>query len=83
LAGVWNDVLQEPVERSQVFTTPSESLEMADPSFARSEMDLIGAGTSSVGSESAATGFVKALICQNLIELSLDAEIMEEENVMR
>jgi hypothetical protein len=34
--------LQRPVEMSQIFTTPSESLEMIIPSFACRVMDLIG-----------------------------------------
>ena len=82
MAGVWNDVLQKPVERSQIFTTPSESLEIAEPLFACREMDLTGAETGGVDLKPVATGSVKALICQNLTELSLDAEIRVEERAI-
>ena len=81
LAGVWKDSLQRPVEMSQIFTTPSESLEMAIPSVDCRLTDLIEAEASGVDSESAATGSVgKAPVCQNLIDLSWDEEIREEEN---
>ena len=80
MAGVWKDALQWPVERSQVLTTPSESLEIAMPSFACRVMDLIGDKVGGVDSGSLATGSVdKAPICQNLTDLSPDAEMREEE----
>ena len=65
----------------QIFTIPAESLEIAIPSVACRLTDTIEAEASGVGSGSAATGSVgEAPVCQNLIELSQDEEIREEEN---
>ena len=83
LAGVWEDVLQRPVEISQVFTIPSESLVIVIPSSACRVMDLIGAEVDGSGSGLITAGSISgAPICQNLIDLSLDAEmrVVGEEN---
>ena len=62
---------------SQVLTTPSESLEIAMPSFVCRVIDLIGA---KVDFELHATGSIeKVPICQNLTDWSLDAEMRDEE----
>ena len=67
---------------SQIFTTPSQSLEMAIPSVACRLIDLILAEGSDVDSGPVVTRSVdKAPACQNLIEQSPDDEIREEENV--
>ena len=67
---------------SQVFTTPAESLEITIPSVACRLTDLIGTGVGGVGSKSViAKSADKALVCQNLTDLSWDDEIREEENV--
>lgn len=82
LAEVWKDSLQQPVMMSQVLITPAESLETTMPSFVCRLTDKIRSEVSCVDSESVATGFVdEALICQNLIAISLDDEIRKEENV--
>ena len=74
--------MQRPVRISQVFTTLAESLEMAIPSVACRLTDLIGTGVSGVDSGSGTVRSAdKALVCQNLIDLSEDDEIREEENV--
>ena len=84
MAGVWKDALQWPVERSQVLTTPSESLEIAMPSLACRVMDFIGAEVGGVDLGLLATRFVDgAPICQNLIDWSSDAEMREEEENVR
>jgi hypothetical protein len=83
LAGVWNDALQRPVERSQILITPSKSLEIAIPSLAWRVMDLIGEVWSIVEFGSVASGDVnEAPICQNFTDWSSDAEMREvgEEN---
>ena len=70
------DSLQRPVKISQVFTTPSESIEKAKPSFACRLTALIGAEVGSKVSISGAPGFADGvLICQNLTDLSKDAEM--------
>jgi hypothetical protein len=82
LAGVWNDALQWPVERFQILTTPSESLEIAIPSLAWRVMDLIGE-LWGIGFGSVTSGDIdEALICQNFTDPSEDAEMREvgEEN---
>ena len=74
--------MQRPVRISQVFTTPAESLEIAIPLVTCRLTDLIGAGVSSVDFELDAAGSTdKVLVCQNLIDLSPDDEIREEENM--
>ena len=74
--------MQRPVRISQVFTTPAESLEIAIPSVACRLTDLIETEASSEDSESGATGSADEVsICQNLIDLSSDDDIREEENV--
>ena len=76
---VWKVALQWPVEISQVFTTPSASLEIATPALVCRLTDLIEGGLGGVDSGSvAAVSADRLLICQNLIEKSLDAEIREE-----
>ena len=83
MAGVWNNALQRPVERSQILTTPSESVEMAIPSLAWRVMDLIGE-VEGIEFGSATSGDVDEVpICQNFTDLSWPAEIREvgEENV--
>ena len=74
--GVEKDVLQRPVEISQTVTIPLEVLERAIPSFACRLTDTSEARVGSVDSKS-----VEAPICQNLIDLSLDNEMREDENV--
>ena len=65
---------------SQVLTTPSESSEKARLSFACRLTDLIGARVRGVGSELGTIGSAGEVpICQNLIDLSLDAEMRERE----
>jgi hypothetical protein len=66
---------------SHILTTPAESLEIAIPSFACRLMDMIGAEVGDMDSGSVTNGSAEALICQNLTDLSLDAEMREEENV--
>ena len=74
--------MQRPVRISQVFTTPAESLEIAIPSVACRLTDSIETEANSEDSEPGATGSADEVpICQNLIELSSDDEIREEENV--
>ena len=83
MAGIWNDVLQRPVKISQLFTTPFESVEMAMPSFACRLIDLIGAEAGGMEIRLVVAGSVdEEPICQNLTDLSLDAETREEENEM-
>ena len=62
---------------------PSESLVMVIPSFVYRVMDLIGAGVRDVDFGSTTTGSIDgAPICQNLTDLSQDAEmrVVGEEN---
>ena len=62
---------------------PSESLVMTIPSFACRVMDLTGAEAGDTDFGSITTGSIDgAPICQNLTDLSLDAEmrVMGEEN---
>ena len=73
-AKVWKDALQRPVERSQTLTTPAESSEIAMVVPVCNLIDMIEAEESDTSSES------EAPICQNLIDLSDDDEIREEEN---
>ena len=74
--------MQRPVGISQIFTSPAESLEVAVPSVACRLTDQIGTGVSGVDSESGtARSDDKVLVCQNLIDLSPDDEIREEENM--
>ena len=73
--GVEKDVLQRPVEISQTVTIPLEVLERAIPSSTCRLTDTSEARAGSVDSES-----VEAPICQNLIDLSLDNEMREDEN---
>jgi len=73
--GVWNDILQRPVEISQAVTIPSLSPERAMPSSAYILTNQIGAGVGATDSETA-----EASICQKLIDLSLDDDMREEEN---
>ena len=64
---------------SHVFTTPSESLEIAIPSTVCRLMDLIGTEVDDAGFGLLATGSVdKGLICQNLADLSSDVEMSKE-----
>ena len=79
LTGVWKDALQMPVEISQVLTIPSESLVIVIPSFACRVIDLISVELSDVDSGSVLTGSDGTSICQNLTDLSADAEMREEE----
>ena len=83
LVGDWKDPLQSPVEVSQVFIVPSESLEIVIPSFACRMIDVIGAEVRGVDFGSVVTGSAdRAPICQNLIDWSLEVEmrVEEEEN---
>ena len=82
MAGVWNGALQRPVERSQVFTTPSESVEMAIPSLAWRVMDLIGEVWDVDFGSVASRDVDEVPICQNFTDLSADAEmrVVGEEN---
>jgi len=65
---------------SQVLTTPCESIEKAKPSLVCRLTALIGAEVREIDSESSATwSSNKAPTCQNLIELSLDAEMRVKE----
>jgi len=67
---------------SHLLTTPAESLEIATASLACTLTDSIDAEVSGVDSELVATGSADvAPICQNLTDLSSDAEMREEENV--
>ena len=69
VAGVWKDVLQRPVEISQLLTTPAESHERAIPSFVCSLTDVIGAEASNVGSEPVAAGSISEVPnCQSLTD---------------
>ena len=65
---------------SQIFTTPSESIEKAKPSFACRLTALIGM---EAGSDDSGLHILELVnegsICQNLIVLSLDAEMRREE----
>ena len=72
-----------PVERSQVFTTPASSLEIAIPSFVCRLTDWIGDKICGRDPESVVVWFFDDVpICQNLTDPSVDAEIRErgEEN---
>ena len=76
LAEVWKDAVQRPVEISQVFTIPPKSLVIVIPSFACRVMDVIGNEVVDVDFGLVATRSVdRAPICQNLTDLSTDAEI--------
>jgi hypothetical protein len=71
--------LQIPVEISQVFTTPSLSLEIAIPVPAWRPTDRILDEVSGADSGSVITGSVdKAPTCQNLTYLSSDTETRED-----
>ena len=75
--------MQMPVERSQALITPSESDVKATPSFDCRVTDLIDAEGRDAGFRSIVAGSVDwAPICQNLTELSSDADIrvVEEGN---
>jgi hypothetical protein len=77
--GTWKVALQRPVEISQVFTAPFASLEIAIPALACRLTERIEGNVGEVGTGSVAAGSVdKVPICQNLIELSMDAEMREE-----
>ena len=80
LAGVWKDVLHRPVEISQVFTTPSMSLDMETPPSACRLADQIEGGVLGLAMTEPVDGVP---ICQNLTDLSNDTEMREEgeENV--
>jgi len=69
---------------SQVFTTPSESIEKASPSLVCRLTHLTGAGARVVGSESGVFVFAeKALICQKLMDLpkDFDTRVRGEEKI--
>ena len=73
--------MQRPVEISQVFTLPSESLEMTIPSLVCRETDMIEAEVGGVVIVPVIAGSVdESPICQNLTDLSGDAEMRKEEN---
>ena len=73
--------MQLPVEISQVFTTPAESLEIAIPSLTCSLTDSIEAKVG-VGPGLTVTLSDDAVpICQNLTDSSQDAEMIEEGEV--
>ena len=79
MAEVGKDALQRPVETSQVFTLLFESQVIAIPSSASKVRNLIGAEVRDVDFGSVSNGSVdKAPICQNLTDLSMDAEIRVE-----
>ena len=76
MAEVWKDAVQRPVEISQTFTMPPESLVIAIPYFACRVMDVIANEVVDVDFGLVATRSVdRAPICQNLTDLSIDAEI--------
>src|ERR1700679_801063 len=84
LAGVEKDDLSLPVRRSQVFTSPLRSLVIMVLSSGNSLTDAMlseprSAAISSVVIES----LRKPSIGQNLMVLSLDVEMREEEKVMK
>ena len=80
IAGVEKDALQRPVERSQVLTTPASSTKIATLSFACKLM-VMGGDEVFDGFLLVATGSVgMGPICQNLIDLSMDDEMREDEN---
>jgi hypothetical protein len=84
LAGVWNDPLQRPVDRSHIFNIPSKSLEIAIPPSACRLTDSIEVEADGMDSGSLTTRPVGEVpIFQRLTDLSLDAEVREEkgENV--
>ena len=71
LAGVWKDVLQRPVEVSQILTTPSKSYVVVVPSFVCRVMELISAAVRDMDPKTIIAGSVDGvLICQNLTDLS-------------
>ena len=83
MAGLWKDVLQRPVNRSQIFTTPVKLLVIAILSFTCRLMDTIGveASVTDFGLDSAD----KPLIFQNATDQPPpEADVREEgeENVI-
>ena len=82
-SNVWKSALRRPVERFQSPTTPTELIEMAIPSSACRTMDVTLAEASAVDLVSIIAPFgEEPPICQNLTDLSLDAEMTEEENTI-
>ena len=78
--GVWKDALQRPVEMSRILSVPAESLEITIPSSACRLTDLVEVEESDVDFGSVD----EVLICQNLTDRSLDAEMREEgEEILR
>ena len=74
--------MQKPVKRCQSPTTPSKLIVMTVCSSACRMMDVIPVEASAVDLVFIATWLgEEPPTCQNLIDLSLDAEIREEENV--
>ena len=71
MAEVWKDVLQRPVEVSQILTTPSKSHVVVVPSFVCRVMELISAEVRDMDPKTIIAGSVDGvLICQNLTDLS-------------